>query len=237
MRKEPGYRVSAANRLESMASRSSSSSSGAACADDFAEYIAPLVRFAREHYGETDGIGKRFCQEVIRVTDGRARMILRHQAEERARWSEASVTEASVTCVTVSVGYNSIRYGELYVRRDPLHPQYPSLSMETCIELAHTCGWLFHALREGALVQLQCRNLANPRVGDLSRRQVQILSLMAQGYKREAIAECLGISAATVDSHRRTIYCRLGVHSEMAAVFAAHKAGMLLQLDMPGSPL
>lgn len=168
--------------------------------------------------------------EVTRVTGGRAQLILRHQSEERARLSEASVT-----CLRLSVGHSSITYGELYVSCDPLRPQHPSLRVEICMELAQICGWLLHVLHEGALVQLQSRYLANPMVDSLSPRQMQILCLIAKGYKREAIAEHLEISAATVDSHRQTIYRRLGVHSAMEAVFAAHKAGLLAHVDMLGS--
>jgi len=49
--------------------------------------------------------------------------------------------------------------------------------------------------------------------GALSRREIEVLGLIASGRKTGAIAEQLGISAKTVETHRSRIKDKLGVDS------------------------
>lgn len=53
---------------------------------------------------------------------------------------------------------------------------------------------------------------------DLSPRQLQILSLISEGYCDKEIARCLGMSARTVDSHLQRLYERYGVHTRAGMV-------------------
>ena len=52
----------------------------------------------------------------------------------------------------------------------------------------------------------------------LSPRQAQILSLIAEGLGDKEIAQRLGMSARTVDSHLQRLYVRYGVHSRAAII-------------------
>ena len=52
----------------------------------------------------------------------------------------------------------------------------------------------------------------------LSPRQVQILSLIIEGCSDKEIAQRLGVSARTVDSHLQRLYERHDVHSRAAIV-------------------
>jgi DNA-binding NarL/FixJ family response regulator len=52
----------------------------------------------------------------------------------------------------------------------------------------------------------------------LSPRQAEILSLIAEGYCNKEIAQRLGVSARTVESHLQQLYERHGVHSRAAIV-------------------
>ena len=52
----------------------------------------------------------------------------------------------------------------------------------------------------------------------LSPRQVQILSLIVEGYGDKEIAQRLCMSARTVDSHLQRLYERHSVHSRAALV-------------------
>ncbi|MBV8217779.1 MAG: response regulator transcription factor [Solirubrobacterales bacterium] len=54
-------------------------------------------------------------------------------------------------------------------------------------------------------------------VGSLSDRQLEVLSLVAEGYSYEEIGRRLFISANTVKFHLRSIYMRLGVRNRVAA--------------------
>lgn len=61
----------------------------------------------------------------------------------------------------------------------------------------------------------------------LTARQVEVLRLVADGLPDRDIGNAAGMSMATVKTHLRAIYARLGVHSRTAAVAKARKAGML----------
>lgn len=61
----------------------------------------------------------------------------------------------------------------------------------------------------------------------LTDREVQILHLLAQGLLKKQIADQLGISDFTVQSHVRHIYHKLGVPNAPAAVNQGYKRGLL----------
>ncbi len=55
----------------------------------------------------------------------------------------------------------------------------------------------------------------------LTRRQYQILSMMAQGYSNQAIAEQLALSIGTIKAHSQAIFRKLGVTNRTEAVLQA----------------
>ena len=63
--------------------------------------------------------------------------------------------------------------------------------------------------------------------GALSRRELEVLTLVAQGLNNRAIAERLFISENTVKNHIRNIHEKLQVHSRMEAVVRAVREGVL----------
>jgi DNA-binding NarL/FixJ family response regulator len=69
-----------------------------------------------------------------------------------------------------------------------------------------------------------------PRV--LSRRQQQVLELLAEGVPAREIATTLGIAEATARNHIRLILHKLGCHSQLQAVATAVRLG-LLRRDAP----
>jgi LuxR family maltose regulon positive regulatory protein len=66
-----------------------------------------------------------------------------------------------------------------------------------------------------------------PGVEALSRRERQILTLLAERLSNKEIAGKLHISTATVKRHAATIYQKLGVHGRRQAVAKAHGLGIL----------
>ena len=66
-----------------------------------------------------------------------------------------------------------------------------------------------------------------PQQSPLTERETEILRAVARGYKRQEIAEKLGISAGTVGNHITSIYRKLEVGSNMEAVARASKIGVL----------
>lgn len=57
-----------------------------------------------------------------------------------------------------------------------------------------------------------------PAGGSLSRREVEVALMVAQGYPNKTIAALLEISAFTVSSYLRRIFAKLGVNSRAAMV-------------------
>ena len=64
-------------------------------------------------------------------------------------------------------------------------------------------------------------DLLEATMPNVPRRQKQVGILVAQGFTNEEIAEKLGISRGTVETHRSDLFVRVGVHS---AVELAHYA-------------
>jgi ATP/maltotriose-dependent transcriptional regulator MalT len=93
-------------------------------------------------------------------------------------------------------------------------------------------GHLQFALRELSLRQpdlYSCAGLVDPRRkaeaviadGPLSRRELEVLTLIAQGNSNQQIAEQLYISVHTVKTHARRIHGKLGVERRTQAVAKA----------------
>jgi PAS domain S-box-containing protein len=62
---------------------------------------------------------------------------------------------------------------------------------------------------------------------DLTNRELEVLSLLAQGFSTDKIARSLFISPSTARNHIRNILQKLQVHSRLEAVVQAHKHGLV----------
>lgn len=61
----------------------------------------------------------------------------------------------------------------------------------------------------------------------LTKRHIDILQLMAEGYRERDIADKLGISLMTVNFHKSSLYKRLGVNNNVSAVITAIDLGLM----------
>ena len=68
---------------------------------------------------------------------------------------------------------------------------------------------------------------ADGRAHGLTRRELEVLRLLAAGNTNRSIAEALGISHRTVDRHVSNIFDKLGVASRAAATACAYQHGLL----------
>jgi DNA-binding NarL/FixJ family response regulator len=83
-------------------------------------------------------------------------------------------------------------------------------------------------------VALPCARRTGDGSLSLTRRQEQVLRLLAAGRETEAIAADLGIALETARNHIRALLKRLGAHSRLEAVVRASRAGLLdLNDDLP----
>jgi two-component system response regulator NreC len=72
------------------------------------------------------------------------------------------------------------------------------------------------------------KSAANEEQGDgLTAREVEVLTLIAEGRTSREIAEELVISAKTVDRHRENIMNKLDIHSRVELVKYAIKRGLI----------
>lgn len=71
---------------------------------------------------------------------------------------------------------------------------------------------------------------ADPEEGNLerlTRREKAILELIARGSSYAKVADALGLSVGTVQTHIKHIYGKLSVHSRGEAVYEARRRGLL----------
>ena len=61
----------------------------------------------------------------------------------------------------------------------------------------------------------------------LTRRQLEVLTLLGEGRSRGEIAELMCVSSSTIQTHTAALYRLLGTHGVVATVRAAKKVGLL----------
>ncbi len=61
----------------------------------------------------------------------------------------------------------------------------------------------------------------------LTRREIEVLSLIAQGFSSKETADVLFVSKRTVDFHLANIYDKLQVHNRIQAFRAATRLGLI----------
>ena len=63
----------------------------------------------------------------------------------------------------------------------------------------------------------------------LSRREQEVLELIARGYSYADIARQKFLSVHTIQTHIKSLYAKLAVHSKSEAVYEATRMGLLAQ--------
>jgi DNA-binding NarL/FixJ family response regulator len=105
--------------------------------------------------------------------------------------------------------------------------------------LADGHAWLDPAVAKRLLNDFAARpNLALPtpeQMARLTRREREVLALMAHGLTNNAIANHLVMSEATVRTHVGRIMVKLGVHDRAQAVTAAYQSGLVRPGEQPPS--
>jgi LuxR family maltose regulon positive regulatory protein len=61
----------------------------------------------------------------------------------------------------------------------------------------------------------------------LTRKELRVLQLLAEGYSNSAMAEKLFVSDSTVRTHLRNINMKLGARSRTQAVAIARRLGLM----------
>jgi PAS domain S-box-containing protein len=82
-------------------------------------------------------------------------------------------------------------------------------------------------LARGAKLAARVGGATLSSIDELTRREGEVLRLLAGGAGTDAIARALFISPATARNHVRHLIAKLGAHSRLEAVALASKAGLL----------
>lgn len=191
--------------------------------EDYTQLIADLLSFGQTLSKNTHRVGKRLCKELIHITQGRARLLLPGQDIPTGRPFSVSASFPVRFCNRI--------YGTLEIAADSAHPASPAFPLPVAQLLAHTCGSLLYTLELSAFFQVQCQRLEDQIPERLTRREYEILELICQGDDQDTIATKLQIAPATVDTHRKRICEKLGVHSERDIPLAAYRAHLIAFLD------
>lgn len=197
--------------------------------EDFTQLIEDLLSLGQTLYQQIHPVGENLCQEVMRATQGNARLLLPYQD------SSAEQPVSFTISVSFPVQFRHRTYGRLDIATDPDRPGFPALPLSVAQLLANTCGSLLYSLELTAFIEGQCRRLDAQDPERLTKREREVLELICHGCNQSAIATQLHIAPATVDTYRKHICEKLGVHSERDIPLAAYRAGLFSILDEPGT--
>jgi LuxR family maltose regulon positive regulatory protein len=74
---------------------------------------------------------------------------------------------------------------------------------------------------------MELKTVTQPLVEPLSDREIEVLRLMAVGFKYQEVAEQLVISLNTVRHHTRNVYSKLNVNNRVQAIDKANELDLL----------
>ena len=193
--------------------------------EDYTQLIVDLVSFSQTLCKQAYSTGERLCNAVVHATQGKAWL--------RLPWQDSPARHHIPFPVSVSfpVRFCNRSYGTLDIAPDLAHPASPALPLSVAQLLAYTCGSLLYALELSALIEGQCQRLDYQIPAHLTRREREVLDLICRGCNQQTIAAKLHIATATVDTYRKRIYEKLGVHHERDIPIAAYQAGLFSTLE------
>lgn len=190
---------------------------------DYADLFGQLLTLGQTFFSKpTDGISQRLCQQVAEGTQGSAALLLLDQNEGQHRVSTRRAVPSSEG-ISFSVEFCQRTYGTLHVVPDAADPAFPGLPLHVAHLLARLCGWLLYTFELASLLEGQCQRLEQQVPAPLTKRERQVLLLICRGYQPQAIAASLHITPATLQTYRKRLSQKLGVHSERDLPLAAYQ--------------
>ncbi|MCY1399615.1 HTH-type transcriptional regulator MalT [compost metagenome] len=141
---------------------------------------------------------------------------------DHARISGMQALEAELYLVMAEAAFISSEHG---IARDCLDK---GMTLCARLELVQPVNEL--RLRHPGLLEASGLNVTEPLITEdnpLSQRELEVLTLIAQGNSNQQIAEQLFISLHTVKTHMRRIHSKLGVERRTQAVAIAKKIGLM----------
>lgn len=181
--------------------------------------------------GTRDSLGVRVGEQVDALTGHRAS--LRLHPKERTRRIHSEM--AAGACL-YPVQFAGQTYGTLVVVPDSVNPATPALPDPQSQQLARVCAAVLCLLDQAALLHVLSHRLSMEPPEPLTRRQREVLALIARGLSDDEIVEALHISPETLRRHRYDLYARLEVHSACDLLLAAYQYGMVSYITPESTP-
>jgi DNA-binding NarL/FixJ family response regulator len=162
---------------------------------------------------------------IDHTSEGFSAQAIREGARRAKRTRFISITPAPSPLTITS----AIRAGVAsYIRKDCAVGEIIDAILQTADGEKFYCGKVLDTLRR-ASVDVD-RFIAEPlscAPVTLSKRECEVIALIAEGCSYTRIAEQLNLSAHTVTTHRRNIMQKLGVNNTAAVVMYAMKNGLI----------
>lgn len=145
------------------------------------------------------------------------------QADAHVRLVAITAEQSAHTIVT------ALRAGvDSYIKKDCDIYEIVDSVRETAEGGKFFCGKILESIRRESIpvddleiMEFNCEPVL------LSRRELEVIVLIAEGYTNNQIAEKLFLSAHTVTTHRKNIMAKLGVNNTAAIVMYAVKAQLI----------
>ena len=124
---------------------------------------------------------------------------------------------------------NALRAGvDGYVKKDCDLLEIVDAVKETHRGQKFYCGQILEAIKKEG-INLESLDVVDPSCSgvSLSKRELEVIQLIAEGLTNPQISERLFVSTHTVTTHRRNILQKLGVNNTAAVVMYAVQSGLV----------
>ena len=149
--------------------------------------------------------------------------IVRLKAMKRLRVLALTDAQRGVTLV------HALRAGvDGYIKKDCDLQEIVEAVRETDCGRKFFCSQILETIRKEG-INLESLNVVDPDCGgvSLSKRELEVICLIAEGFTNPQISEKLFVSPHTVTTHRRNILNKLGANNTAAVVLYAVQAGLV----------
>ncbi len=205
-----------------------------AYAIDEDQHIVYWNKAAEEILGYTpEEVVGRACYEILGGLDDHGHLICRHHCHVSTTALTGSPVTSYDTCVQTRSG--QARWINISILTLPTSENSNSLVVHLFRDATEKkqseqfTRQVLHAarsLREGAGLRPAAPELAGS-TAELTDREREVLTLLAQGLSTRGIAEYLSISPSTARNHVQNVLHKLNVHIRMEAVAYAFEHGLV----------
>jgi len=113
-----------------------------------------------------------------------------------------------------------------YVKKDCSIPEIMEAVTETALGNKFFCGQILETIQEANLDVDDIEDVFSCEAVLISKRECEIITLIAEGFTNQQIAEKLFLSSHTVNTHRKNIMAKLGVKNTAGIVMYAVKTNL-----------